>query len=83
MAETETEGAHGLPRDTYIITDELQQVLHGMGLTDAKKPIKSRSALRYDHRVIARVNKEKENAERQKINTTTGTVNVSGVSHRR
>ena len=31
VTTTEIEGAHGLPRDTTTISNELQQVLHGMG----------------------------------------------------
>ena len=30
-ATTEIEGAHGLPRDTSAISDELQKVLYGVG----------------------------------------------------
>ena len=58
----EIEGAHGLPRDTNTISDEIQQVIHGVGRWDANKTIKIHSALRYFQRVIARVNKEKVNA---------------------
>ena len=58
MAETEIEFAHGLPRDTNTISDELQQVLHGVGRLDTNKTIESCSALRYARRVIAHVNKE-------------------------
>ena len=57
-ATTEIEGAHGLPRDTSTISDELQQVLHGVGRQDANISIKTNSALMYACRVIARVNKE-------------------------
>ena len=54
-----------------------------MGRGDTKKPITPPSALRYAHRVIPRVNKEEENAEGQKRKTTTGTIKVSGLSHKR
>ena len=57
MATAEIEGAHGLPRDTSTISDELQQVLHGVGRRDANKTITPDSALRYARRVIGRVNK--------------------------
>ena len=57
--------------------------MHGVGRREAKKNIKSRSALRYACRVIARVNKEEENAEGQKKNMTTGTIKVYGLSHKR
>ena len=83
VAATEIEGAHGHPRDTNTISDELQQVMHGVGRRESKKPIKSRSALRYACRVIARVNKEEENAEGQKRNMTTETIKVSDLIHRR
>ena len=55
METTEIEGAHGLPRGTNAISDELQQVLHGVGRRDANKTITPESALRYARRVIARV----------------------------
>ena len=44
--------------DTNTIYDELQQVLSYMGHQDANNIIKTHSALRYAHRVIARLNKE-------------------------
>ena len=58
MATTEIEVAHEIPRDTTSISNELQQVLHGVGRQDAKKTITPPSTIRYSHRVIARVNKE-------------------------
>ena len=58
METIEIEGAHVLPRDTTTISDELQQVLHGVGRRDANKTITPDSALKYARRVIARVNKE-------------------------
>ena len=76
MAETKIEGAHGLPRDTNTIYDELQQVIHSVGRRDANKTIKSRSALRYVRRVIARVNKEEDNAEGHKRKMITGIIKV-------
>ena len=54
VATTEIEGAHGLPRNTFTISDELQQVLYGVGRRDANNTITPDSALRYAHRVIAR-----------------------------
>ena len=63
MATTEIEGAHGLPRDTNAISNELQQVIHCMGCRYENKTIKTNYSLRYSHRVIARVNKEEENVE--------------------
>ena len=52
--------AYGLPRDTKTISDELQQVIHGVGCQYSNKTIKINYALRYAHRVIERVNKEEE-----------------------
>ena len=83
METTEIEGAHGFPRDTYTISDELQQVLHGVGRRDSNKIITPDSALMYARRVIARVNKEEDNAEGQKRKTRTGIIKVSGLSHKR
>ena len=62
MATTEIEGAHGLPSDTCTISDELQQVLYGVGRQDANNIITPESTRRYARRVIARVNKEEDNA---------------------
>ena len=83
MATTDIEVAYGLSRDTTTISNELQQVLYGVGRRDANKTITPESALRYAHRVIARINKEEKNAEGQKRKTTTGIINVSGLSHKR
>ena len=83
MATTEIEVAHELPRDTTTISNELQQVLHGVGCRDANKTITLDSALRYAHRVIARVNKEEDNAEGQKRKTRTVIIKVSRLIHKR
>ena len=53
-----------------------KKVLHGVGHQDANKTITADSALRYAHRVIARVNKEEDNAGGQKRKTTTGIIVV-------
>ena len=66
MATTEIEGAHGHTMNTSIISNEIQQVLHGVGRQDVTKTITPDSALRYARRVIARVNKEEDNEEGQK-----------------
>ena len=63
VATTEIEDSHGLPRDTTTISDELQQVIHGVGRRDVAKTITPDSPLSYDRILIARVNKEEENAE--------------------
>ena len=81
MATAEIEGAHGLPRDTCTISDELQQVLYGVGRRDANNTITPASAIRYARRVIARVNKEEDNAEGKKRKTRTGIIKVSGLIH--
>ena len=83
MATTEIEGAHGLPRDTNTVSDELQHVIHGVGCRYANKTITPPSALRYARRVIPCVNKEEENAEGQKRKTTPGVIKVSGLIHKR
>ena len=57
-------------------------MLHGVGRRDANKTITTDSALRYSHRLIGRVNKEEDNAEGQKRNTTTVIINVLGLSHK-
>ena len=58
----EIEVAHGLTRDTITISDELQQVLHGVDFQDSNKTITLPSALRYDRRLIVHVNKKEKNA---------------------
>ena len=83
MATIEIEGEHGLPKYTTTLYAEIQQVLHGVGRRDANKTITPDSALRYTCRVIGSVNKEEDNAEVQKINTTTGIIKVSGLIHKR
>ena len=83
METTEIEGEHVIPRDNKNIYNELQQVLSGVGRQGANNSIKTHSTLRYARRVIARVNKEEENAEGHKINMATGTIKVSGSSHKR
>ena len=83
MEATEIEGAHGLPRDTTSISDELQHVLHDLGRQYPNKTIKSCYVLRYTRRVIALLIKEEENAEGHKRNTATGKMKVSGLSHKR
>ena len=57
VSTAEVEVAYGLPRDTTTISNELQQVLHGVGRREAKNTITPPSKLRYARRVIARVNK--------------------------
>ena len=83
MATTELEGAHPLPRDTTTIFNELQQVLHGVVCQDVAITITPDSKIRYDRRVIERVNKEEESAEGHNRKTRTGIIKVSGLSHKR
>ena len=54
-----------------------------MGRRDANKTITLDSALRYAHRVIARVNKEEENVEGHRRNMTTEKIKVLVLSHKR
>ena len=58
-------------------------MLHGVGRRDVIKTITPDSTLRYVRRVIARVNKEEDNAEGQKRKTRTGIIKVSGFIHKR
>ena len=51
-------------------------MLHGVSCQDANKIIKANYALRYERRVIARVNKEEENVEGHKRKMTKGTIKV-------
>ena len=63
--------------------NELQQVLHDVGKRRTGNGIKPKSAQRYFHRVIQRVNREEEEAEGQKRKMRAGMVKVSGLSHKR
>ena len=58
MTTSEIEGACGLTRDTTSISNEPQQVLHGVGRRYANKTITLDYVLRYARILIARVNKE-------------------------
>ena len=83
MAKIEIEGANGLPWDTTTISDELQQVLHGVGCRDTNNIIIPPSTLRYSRRVIVRINKEEENSKGQKRKTMSVIIKVSVLSHKR
>ena len=54
-----------------------------MGHQDANKTIKTYTALRYVHRLIAHVNNGEENTEGQKIKMMKVTMKVSGLIHKR
>ena len=58
-------------------------MIHGVGCRDAKKSIKTHSALRYARIVILRVNKEEENSEGEKRKKITGKIKFYGLSHKR
>ena len=63
---------------------EIQQVIHGAGCRDAnKKPLNRFLRSGTLRRVIERINKEEENTDLQKRNTTTGTIKISGLSRKR
>ena len=55
-------------------------MIHDVGRQDTNKTIKTHFALRYAHRVIARLNKDKENDKGQKRKTSTVKIKVSGLS---
>ena len=50
-------GLHGLPRYKMRFSNELQQVLHGIGKDRIGKEIKHSSEKRYSHGVIKWLNK--------------------------
>ena len=52
--------AHVIPRDIASFTNELQQVLHDVGKGSIGNVIQPKSARRYSHSVIQRVNGEDE-----------------------
>ena len=69
---TEIEGSNALSRFTTAISNELQQLIHGVGCQDTNNRIKIDSTLRYAIKVFARENKEEENSEGQNRKMTTG-----------
>ena len=84
MVETvEIEGEHGIPKDATSLANELQQVLHRIVKIRVIKEIKSKSAYRYDRRVIERVNIEEGKVQGQKITSRNGMIKVSSLSHKR
>ena len=83
MATSEIDGAHGLPRDIQTSTDELQQVIHGVGGQIISNGIKPESAQRYACILIQRVNRNEEGAEGKTQRMRTGKINVSVLSHKR
>ena len=66
VATSEMDWAHGLPRDIYNFTSELQQVLHVIGQLIISNSIKPESAQRHARILIQRVNRNDEGAEGQK-----------------
>ena len=57
MESSEIYGAHGPPRDTTSLANEIQQVLHDAGKPRIGNLIKQEFVQRYPHRVIEQVNK--------------------------
>ena len=58
VATSEIYGAYGFPRDIASFTNEIQQVLHGVGKLISGNGIKTQSAQSYAHRLIQHVNRE-------------------------
>ena len=84
MVETsEIDGAHGLPRDTTSLTNDLKQVLHYIVKKIISNVIKHKYTQRYALRVTEWVNKEEVKVEGKKRKTKTGMIKVSGLSHKR
>ena len=83
VATSEIYGAHVIPRDIHTFTDELQQVLHDVGVWIVINDIKPLSAQRYACRLIQRVNINKEISEVQKRRTITGMIKVFGLNHKK
>ena len=83
METSEIEGAHGLQRDAIILSDELQQVLHGVGKRSVFRDIKSKSSYRYPRRVIERLKVKEVKAEGQKRTSRNGMIKLSSLSHKR
>ena len=80
---SEIYGAHGLPRDIQTFTDELQQVIHGVGGQSIGNGIKLASAQSYSRRLIQRVNISEERSKGQKRRTRKVMIKVSVLRHKR
>ena len=83
MATSETDGAHGLPRDATSLANELQHVIREVDKLRVVNEVKQNSSYRYSHRVIQRVNKEEKKLEGGKRTSKRGMIKVSGLSHKR
>ena len=57
VATSEIDGAHGLPRYIQSFTDELQQMLHDVGVQIIANGIKPSSTQSYARRLMQRVNR--------------------------
>ena len=57
---SEIDSANELPRDIVSFTNELQQVIHDVDKRSIGNVIETKSAQIYFHKVIQRVNREKE-----------------------
>ena len=68
MATSEIDYAHGLPRDIFILSNELQKGIHYVGKQITSNRIQSKSAQSYSCRVLQHVNREEEELDRQKKN---------------
>ena len=67
MVETSgIDGAHGLPRDTRGLANEIQRIIHNVGKQRIGNTIIQNYAQRYSHRFIGRVNKEEKKSKGQK-----------------
>ena len=83
METSEIDDVNGLPRYTRSLANELQQVLHDVGKRSIVNLIKHKSARRYTHRVIEKVNKEEGQPEQQKRKTKPVMIKVSGLIQKR
>ena len=63
VATSEIDGAHWLPRDTIILTNELQQLVRDVGKQSIINRIQSKYSQRYARRVVRRVNREYKESE--------------------
>ena len=57
------EGAHGLPKYSINIANELQQVLQSVGKLNIFDGINSKSAMNYARKVVEWVDKEEAKSE--------------------
>ena len=83
VSTSETDFAHGLPRDIQTFKEKLKQLIHDVGVRSIGNGIQPTSEQRYAHILVQRVNINEEEEEGHKRKTRTGTINVLCLSQKK